>query len=71
MGAAKRDLRHRIPQHAGRDRVPLRVIGIEQAFRRRGVDHLGQLPSEIHRILHADVEALPAHRRMNVRGVAR
>ena len=34
------------------------------------LDHLGQLPSQIHRILHADVEALSAHRGMHMRGVA-
>ena len=34
------------------------------------LDHLRQLPAEVHRVLHADVEALPAHRRMDVRGVA-
>ena len=31
--AAKRDLRHRVAQHAGSDRVALGVIGIEEAFR--------------------------------------
>ena len=69
-GAAKRDLRHRVAQHAGSDRVALGVVGIQQAFRRRPLDHLGQLPSQIHRILHADVEALSTHRGMHVRGVA-
>ncbi len=33
--AAKRDLRHRVAQHAGGDRVALGVVGIEEAFRRR------------------------------------
>ena len=32
---------------------------------------LSQLPPEVHGVLHADVEALPALRRMHVRGVAR
>ena len=53
------------------DRVPLGVVGVEQALRRRPLDHLGQLPAQVHRILHADVEALPAHRGVHVRGVAR
>ena len=68
--AAKRDLRHRVAQHARGDRVTLGVVGVEQAVRRRPLDHLRQLPSEVHRVLHADVEALAAHRGMHVRGVA-
>ena len=68
--ASKRDLRHRVAQHAGSDRVALGVIGIQQALRRCPLDHLGQLPSQIHRILHTGVEALPTHRRMHVRRVA-
>ena len=68
--AAKRDLRHRVAQYAGSDRVALGVIGIQEAFRRCPLDHLGQLPSQVHRILHTDVEALSTHRGMHVRGVA-
>ena len=68
--AAKRDLRHRVAQHAGSDRVALGVIRIEEAFRRCPLDHLSELPSQVHRILHADVEALSTHRGMHVRGVA-
>ena len=68
--AAKRDLRHRVAQHARGDRVSLGVVGIEQALRRCPLDHLRQLPSQVHRILHTDVEALSAHRGMHVRGVA-
>ena len=66
----ERDLRHRVAQHAGGDRVPLGVVGVEQALRRRPLDHLGQLPAQVHRVLHADVEALPADRGVHVRGVA-
>ena len=33
--AAQRDLRHRVSQHAGADRVALGVVGVEQALRRR------------------------------------
>ena len=69
-GRSERDLRHRVAQHAGRDRVALGVVGIQQAFRRRPVDHLGQLPAQVHRILHADVEALSTDRGMHVRRVA-
>ena len=68
--AAQRDVRHRGPQHAGRDRVAFGVIGIEQAFRRCQLDHLRQLPSQIYRILHAGLEALSTVRGMHVRGVA-
>ena len=68
--AAKRDLRHRVAQHAGSDRVALGMVGIQEAFRRCPVDHLGQLPSQIHRILHTGVEALSTHRGMHVCGVA-
>ena len=69
-GAAKRDLRHRVAQHAGSDRVALGMVGIQEAFRRCPLDHLGQLPSQIHRILHTGVEALSTDRGMHVCGVA-
>ena len=52
------------------DRVALGLIGVQQGLRRGSVDHLGQLPPQVHRILHADVQALPAHRGVHVRGVA-
>ena len=68
--AAKRDLRHRVAQHASGDRVALGMVGIQEAFRRSPLDHLGQLPSQIHRVLHAGVEALSTHRVMHVCGVA-
>ena len=69
-GAAERGLRHAVAQHAGSDRVPLGMVGIEQVFWRCPADHLGQLPSQVHRVLHAGVEALTADRGMHVRGVA-
>ena len=52
------------------DRVALGVVGVQQAFRRCPIDHLGQLPAQIHRILHAGVEALSTDRGMHVRRVA-
>ena len=70
VDAHERDLRHRGAQHAGSDRVPLGVVRVEQALGRRLLDHLGQLPAEVHRILHAGVEALPADRGVDVRRVA-
>src|SRR6185437_16798108 len=51
-------------------RVPLGVVGIEQALRRSTVHDLSQLPAQVHRVLHADVEALAAHGVMHVRGIA-
>ena len=66
----QRGLRHRVAQHARGDRVALGVVGVEQALRRRPLDHLRQLPAQVHRVLHADVEALPADRRVHVRRVA-
>jgi hypothetical protein len=52
------------------DRVALGVVGIEEAFRRGPLDHLGQLPSQIHRILHTGLKALSAVRGMHVCGIA-
>ena len=64
------NLGHRIAQHTSSDRVPLGMVRIEQALWRRLLHHLGQLPSQIHRILHTDVEALSAGRIMHVCGIA-
>ena len=68
--AAERDLRHRVLQHAGGDRMALGVVRVQEAFGRHPVDHLGQLPPQVHRVLHADVQTLPADRVVHVRGVA-
>ena len=50
--------------------MSLGVVAVEKAFRRRPLDHLGQLPSQVDRILHADVKALTADRGMDVRRIA-
>ena len=50
--------------------MPLGVIGIQQGFRRDPLDHLGELPSEVHRVLDPGVEALTTDRGMDVGGVA-
>ena len=63
-------LGHGVAQDARRNRMALGVIGVEQAVRRRALNHLSQFPAEIHRVLHADVEALSAHGRVYVGGVA-
>jgi len=51
-------------------RVALGMVGIQEAFWGCSVDHLGQLPSQIHGILHTGVEALSTVRGMHVCGVA-
>ena len=48
----------------------LRMIRIQEAFRRSPVDHMGELPSQIHSILHAGVKTLSTVRGMHVCGVA-
>jgi hypothetical protein len=55
-------MRHRVAKHAGGNRMALGVVGIQQARRRDTLEHLRQLPSQIHRILHADVQTLSTHR---------
>ncbi len=57
-------------ERAGSDRVALVVIGIQEALRGGPVDHLSELPSQIHRILHTEAEALSTRRVMHVRRVA-
>ena len=52
------------------DRVALGMVAVQEAFRRCPVDHLSQLPSQIHRILHTEAEALSTGRVMHVRRVA-
>ena len=32
VGAAERDLRHGVAQHAGTDRMPFGVVGVEEAL---------------------------------------
>ena len=56
-------------QHPRPDRVALVVVGVEQDVGRCLLDHLGELPSEVDCVLHADVEALSALRGMHVRRV--
>ena len=43
--AAECDRRHRDAQHAGGDRMALGVVAVEEAVRRRPLDHLRQLPA--------------------------
>src|SRR5215468_3615063 len=69
--STERDLRHRVAQDAGSNRVALGMVGIEEALRRCLLNHLRQLPTEIHCILHSDVEALSTQRGMHVCGIAR
>ncbi len=46
------------------------MVGIQEAVRRCLFDNLGELPTQIHRILHTGVEALSTDRGMHVRRVA-
>jgi hypothetical protein len=50
--------------------VAFGVVAVQEAVGRLPSDHLAQLPAQIHRVLHTGVEALPAHRVVDVRGVA-
>ena len=45
-------------KRAGSDRVALVLIRVQEAVLGGPVDHLSQLPSQIHRILHTEAEAL-------------
>src|SRR5881275_3318135 len=58
VGTVKRDLRHRQAQHASANGVSLGVIRVEEILGRGALDHLRELPSEIHCILHTGVETL-------------
>lgn len=49
--------------------VPLGLVTVQQPFRCPAVDRGGQLPAQVERVLHAEVEALPAGRRVDVRRV--
>src|SRR5580765_6651877 len=64
------DLRHRVAQYAGSDRVSLGVVGIEETLWRNPFDHLRQLPTQVHRILHTGVETLSTDRGMHVCRIA-
>ena len=68
--ALERGLGHRVPKHAGGDRVALVVVGVQEALGAGPLDDLGQLPTEVHRVLDAQAESLPARRVMDVSGVA-
>src|SRR5205807_8571917 len=70
VGAQECDLRDRVAQHAGGDRVALGMIGVQEAVWRGPLDDRGQLPSQVHRILHTGVEALSTYRVVDMCGVA-
>ena len=57
-------------KRAGSDRVALVLIRVQEALRGGPADHLRELPSQIHRILHAEAEALSTRRVVHVRRVA-
>ena len=68
--ALERGLSHRVPERAGSNRVALVLIRIQEALRGGPVDHLSQLPSQIHRVLHTEAQALSTCRVMHMRRVA-
>jgi hypothetical protein len=66
----KRRLRHRVLERSGSNRVTLVVVRVQEALRAGAVDHLGELPAQVHRILDTEAEALSSRRVMHVRRVA-
>ena len=46
------------------------MVGLQEALWRCPMDHLSELPSQIHRILNTDVESLSTYGGMHVRRVA-
>src|SRR6185436_3033794 len=57
-------------EQAGRDRQSLGLVAVEQRVWRTMADDMAELPAEVIGVLHTGVHALPAGRRMHVRGVA-
>jgi hypothetical protein len=58
----------RHPEHAGRDRTALLLVGPEQCLSRT-IEHGRQLPTKVVAVLHTGVQALAAGWRMGVRGI--
>lgn len=56
-------------QHGPADRVPFGVVGVEQGGSGVAVQHRGQFPAEVGRVLQPGVHALSAGRTVHVRGV--
>lgn len=52
-----------------RDGPPLRLVGVQQPRRRLAVHHLRQLPRQIDRVAHPQVQPLPARRVVDMGGV--
>ncbi len=52
------------------DRLPFAVVGREQIRAGQALEHQGQLPREIVRVLNAGIAAEAAHRRHDMRGIA-
>jgi hypothetical protein len=58
-------------ERASGDRVTLGVVGVQQVGGRDFLHDLGELPAEVHRVLHSELEPLPADRVVHVRRIAR
>ena len=69
VAALQRGQRHRVAQRARGDRVALGLVAVEQLVGRDALDDLGELPAEVHGVLHAEAQPLPARRVVDVRGV--
>jgi hypothetical protein len=70
LGGQQLHLRAGVVQHVGGHRVPFGVVAVQQPLRCPAVDLGGQFPAEVERVLDAEVEPLPAGRRVDVRRVA-
>src|SRR5579862_3338219 len=58
-------------EHVLRNWPPLLLIAVEQVGRRTATMDESQLPGEVVRVLDAGIHALPAHRAVDMHGVAR
>ena len=59
-----------VVQHVSGHRVPFGVVAVQQPLRCPAADLGGQFPAEVERVLNAEVEPLPAGRRVDMRRVA-
>ena len=70
LGGDQQHLRAGVLQDVGGHRAPFGLVAVQQPARCPAADLGGQLPAEVERVLDAEVEPLPADRRVDVRRVA-
>ena len=70
LGGQQLHLGAGVVQHVRGDRMTFGLVGVQQGLRRPAADLGGQLPAEVERVLDAEVEALSAGGRMDVRRIA-